>query len=255
MNKLSVPKSFLKLASALITSQSNNEFKKLIDQYLESQDKNFAIKDFHGLIEKIPPEIANSPNGSLFIVSVHLICLSNQLYKQAVTLAEDCKQHRYMLEESQAKMVVPHSIKTEIDSVLTSTDFATLYKRITKVMEILNDFHTKLEQVSDDVKNGIIKSRHGKPLAIGYGVVAAVVCVGSFFVASPFGVSLGCLFSTGVIAYSVKSFSFLDKTTEELNRLQKDTKMLRLELAKYRTQLQVKLTLIEGKLNHSPSVH
>ena len=257
MNTVSVPESFLKLARASITSQSNNEFKKSIIEYLESRElSDFTIQDFRNLIKKIPPEIANSPKGSLFIVSVHLICFINQLYIQFDILAEESKRHRDILEMSRSEMeIVLHAIEKEIDSMLTSTDFATLYEQIAILMRILNDYHTRLEQVSNDIKNGIIKSRHGKPLAIGYGVASAVVCVSSFFVGSPFRRVLTSAIAAGAVVYSINSFFSLEKTNEELNQLQRDTNMVRLELAEHRTQLQVKLALMKGKLNHTLPVH
>ena len=257
MNTVSVPESFLKLARASITSQSNNEFKKSIIEYLESRElSDFTIQDFRNLIKKIPPEIANSPKGSLFIVSVHLICFINQLYIQFDILAEESKMHRDILESSRSEMeIVLHEIEKEIDSMLTSTDFATLYERIAILMRILNDYHTRLEQVSNDIKNGIIKSRHGKPLAIGYVVASAVVFVSSFFVGSPFRRVLTSTIAAGAVAYSINSFFSLEKTNEELNQLQRDTNMVRLELAEHRTQLQVKLALMKGKLNHTLPVH
>ena len=257
MNTVSVPESFLKLARASITSQSNNEFKKSIIEYLESRElSDFTIQDFRNLIKKIPPEIANSPKGSLFIVSVHLICFINQLYIQFDILAEESKRHRDILEMSRSEMeIVLHAIEKEIDSMLTSTDFATLYERIAILMRILNDYHTRLEQVSNDIKNGIIKSRHGKPLAIGYGVASAVVCVSSFFVGSSFRRVLTSAIAAGAVVYSINSFFSLEKTNEELNQLQRDTNMVRLELAEHRTQLQVKLALMKGKLNHTLPVH
>lgn len=257
MNTVSVPESFLKLARASITSQSNNEFNKSIIEYLESRELSaFTIQDFRKLIMKIPPEIANSPKGSLFIVSVHLICFINQLYNQFDILAEESKRHRDILEMSRSEMeIVLHAIEKEIDSMLTSTDFATLYERIAILMRILNDYHTRLEQVSNDIKNGIIKSRHGKPLAIGYGVASAVVFVSSFFVGSPFKRFLTRTIAAGAVAYSINSFFSLEKTNEELNQLQWDTNMVRLELAEHRTQLQVKLALMKGKLNHTLPVH
>ena len=257
MNTVSVPESFLKLARASITSQSNNEFKKSIIEYLESRElSDFTIQDFRNLIKKIPPEIANSPKGSLFIVSVHLICFINQLYIQFDILAEESKLHRDILESSRSEMeIVLHEIEKEIDSMLTSTDFATLYERIAILMRILNDYHTRLEQVSNDIKNGIIQSRHGKPLAIGYVVASAVVFVSSFFLCSPFRKVLTSIIAAGAVAYSINSFCSLEKTNEELNQLQMDTNMVRLELAVHRTQFQVKLALMKGKLNHTLPVH
>ena len=259
-NGLSLPQSFLKLESALMTSQSDNEFNKLIIECLASvewqQLSDFAIQEFQGLIKKIPPEIANSEKGRLFTVSVHLICLINQLYKQAVILAEDYKQHRDMFKELQTKMkVVLQTIKTQINSLPKIIDFATLYERMAKVMEILNDFHIELEKVTNDVKNGIINSRSGIPLATGCGVAAVVVCGASTFDASPWVKGLTCVPSIGGIAYSIMSFFSLDKTSEELNQLQKETKKLRLEFAKHRAQLQVQLALMKAKLNHSRPVH
>ena len=132
-----------------------------------------------------------------------------------------------------------------------SIDFATLYERIAKVMEILNNFNTELEKVTNDIKNGIIESRHAKPWAIEYVVVAACVCAVSFFLASPLGRGLICASAIGVIAYSTQSFSSLANTNEELNRLQKETRKLSVKLAKHQAQLQVKLALVKGKLNHS----
>ena len=255
-NKLSVPESCLELANALMTSQSDNEFNKYLIQCLASvewqQLSDFAIQNFQELKDKIPPEIAKSVKGSLFIVSVYLICLSNQLYKQAVVLAEDYKEHRDMFKELQTKIrVVLQAIRTEIHSMPKSIDFGALNERIAKVMEILSHFHTELERVTNDVKNGIISSRLDKIWATGYGYAALLVCVGSLFVAGPGAVLLICVPSLGVFVYSITRFFSLGETNEELNQLQKDARKLRLESAKHRTQLQVNLVLMKSKLNHS----
>ena len=255
-SKLGLPENCFQLARTLMTSQSDNEFNKYLVQCLASvewqQLSDFAIQNFQELKDKIPPGIAKSVKGSLFIVSVYLICLSNQLYKQAVILAEDYKEHRDMFKELQTKMkVVLQTIKTEIYSMSQTIDFATLYERIAKVMEILSHFYTELEQVTNDVKNGIISSRLDKNKVIGYGVVALVVCVGSPFVAGPGGVFLICAPALGGVAYSIASYLSLDTTNEELNQLQKDTRRLSLESAKHRAQLQVILALMKGKLNYS----
>ena len=239
-----------------MTSQSDNEFNKYLVQCLASvewqQLSDFTIQKFQELKDKIPPGIAESVKGSLFIVSVHLICLSNLLYQQAVILAEDCKEHRDMFKELQTKMkVVLQAIKTEIYSMPKSIDFPTMHERITKVMKILNNFYTELEQVTNDVKNGIISSRLHKIIVIGCGVVALVVCVGSPFVAGPRRVFLICAPALGGVAYSIASYLSLGTTNEELNQLLKDTRKLRQEAAKHRAQLQVILALLKGKLNHS----
>ena len=184
-------------------------------------------------------------------MSVHFICLINQLYKQAVILAEDYKQHRDMFKALQTKIKVVLQAITEIYSMPKSIDFATLYVKIANIMEILNNFNIELEMVTNDIKNGIIESRHAKPWAIEYVVVAACVCAVSFFLASPLGRGLICASAIGVIAYSTQSFSSLANTNEELNRLQKDTRKLSVKLAKHQAQLQVKLALVKGKLNHS----
>ena len=255
-SKLGLPESCFQLARTLMTSQSDNEFNKYLVQCLASvewqQLSDFTIQKFQELKDKIPPGIAESVKGSLFIVSVHLICLSNLLYQQAVILAEDCKEHRDMFKELQTKMkVVLQAIKTEIYSMPKSIDFPTMHERITKVMKILNNFYTELEQVTNDVKNGIISSRLHKIIVIGCGVVALVVCVGSPFVAGPRRVFLICAPALGGVAYSIASYLSLGTTNEELNQLLKDTRKLRQEAAKHRAQLQVILALLKGKLNHS----
>ena len=239
-----------------MTSQSDNEFNKYLVQCLASvewqQLSDFAIQSFQELKDKIPPGIAKSVKGSLFIVSVYLICFSNQLYKQAVILAEDYKEHRDKFKELQTKMkVVLQAIKTEIYSMPKSIDFPTMYERIAEVMKILNNFYTELEKVTNDIKNDLIKSQHDKPWAIGLGVTASVVCVGSIFVAGPWGIGLTCVPAFGGVVYSIESFFSLDKTNEQLNQLQKDTRRLSLESAKHRAQLQVILALMKGKLNYS----
>ena len=255
-SKLGLPESCIQLARTLMTSQSDNEFNKYLVQCLASvewqQLSDFTIQKFQELKDKIPPEIAKSAKGSLFIVSVYLICLSNQLYKQAVILAEDYKEHRDKFKELQTKMkVLLQAIKTEIYSMLKSIDFPTMYERIAEVMKILNNFYTELEKVTNDTKNGIIESQHAIPWAIGYVVVAVVVCAGTFFVAGPWGIGLICVPAFGVVAYSIQSFFSLGKTNEQLNQLQKDTRRLSLESAKHRAQLQVILALMKGKLNYS----
>ena len=251
-SKLGLPESCFQLARTLMTSQSDNEFNKYLVQCLASvewqQLSDFAIQSFQELKDKIPPGIAKSVKGSLFIVSVYLICFSNQLYKQAVILAEDYKEHRDKFKELQTKMkVVLQAIKTEIYSMPKSIDFPTMYERIAEVMKILNNFYTELEKVTNDIKNDLIKSQDDKLLAIQLGVTALGVCVRFISVASPWG--LTCVLTFGGVGCSIKSS--LSKTEEQLKQLQKDTRRLSLESAKHRAQLQVILALMKGKLNYS----
>ena len=259
-NKSSVQECFLKLKRTLISSQSDDEFKKSIIACLRSVEwqklSNYSIQSFQGLIEKIPPEIANSLKGDLFVVCVSLTYFSHQLYKQSVNLEEEYKQYWYDFERLKAESKFAFDgIKNEIYLLSESTDFDTLYRRITNMTEILEGYHNKLELITYGVKESIIASRHSKPLVIGYGVVAAVVCVGSFNVGGPWTIILICTPACGVVAYSSTTFLSLDKTNEELNQLQKDTRKLGLELVKNQARLQVRLILMKGKLNHTLPVH
>ena len=217
---------------------------------------NYSIQSFQGLIEKIPPEIANSLKGDLFVVCVSLTYFSHQLYKQSVNLEEEYKQHCYKFEELKAESeIVFGAIKNEIYLLSESTDFDTLYEQITNITKILEGHHNKLELITYGVKESIIASRHSKPLVIGCGVVAAVVCVGSFYVDGLWTKVLTSISSCGVVAYSITTFLSLDKTNEELNKLQKDTRKLGLKLVKYQARLQIRLILMKGKLNHTLPVH
>ena len=259
-NKSSEQECFLELTRTLISSQSDDEFKKSIIACLRSVEwqklSSFSIQSFQGLIEKIPPEIANSLKGDLFVVCVSLLYFSHQLYKQSVNLEEECKQYWGKFEELKEETEITFGgIKKEFYSISESTDFDTLYKKITKMATMLENHHNKLEQITYDVKESIIASRHSKPLAIGYGVVAAVFCVGSFYIGGPWRIGLTCTSAAGVVAYSITTFLSLDKTNEELNRLQKDTRKLGLELVKHQARLQVRLILMKGKLNHRLPVH
>ena len=259
-NKSSVQECFLELKRTLISSQSDDEFKKSIIACLRSvewqKSSNFSIQSFQGLIEKIPPEIANSLKGDLFVVCVSLTYFSYQLYKQSVNLEEEYKQHWYEFEELKAESeIVFGAIKNEIYLLSESTDFDTLYKQITNITKILEGHHNKLELITYGIKESIIASRHNKPLAIGCGVVAAFFCVGSFYVGGPWTKVLTSISSCGVVAYSITTFLSLDKTNEELNKLQNDTRKLGLELVKYQARLQVRLILMKGKLNHTLPVH
>ena len=259
-NGLSVPEICLKLARALVTSKSDDEFKKVLIESLASvewqQSSSFPIQNLQGLIKEIPPKIANSAKGSLVIVSMYLIYLSNNLYEQAVILTEDCKQHRDKFEELQTEMgVVQQAFITKFSSMSKSIDFATMYGRIEEVIKILNDFYRKLEEITNDVKESIITSRHNKPWAIWYIVAATAACSSSLYSTSWWVRGLTCVTATGVVVQSSKSFFLLDKTSEELNQLQKETKKLRKDLAEYRTQLRLQLAWMKGKLNHSLPVH
>ena len=258
-NKSSVQECFLELKRTLISSQSDDEFKKSIIACLRSVEwqklSNFSIQSFQALIEKIPPEIANSLKGDLFVVCVSLTYFSHQLYKQSVNLEKECKQYWNDFKELKTTTEVAFDeIRKEIYSISESTDFDELYTTITKMATMLENHHNKLEKITYDVKESIIASRHGKPLAIGYGVVAAVVCVRSFNFGGPWTILI-CTPACGVVAYSTKTFLSLDKTNEELNRLQKDTRKLGLELVKHQARLQVRLILMKGKLNHRLPVH
>ena len=259
-NKSSEQECFLELKRTLISSQSDDEFKKSIIACLRSVEwqklSNFSIQSFQALIEKIPPEIANSLKGDLFVVCVSLTYFSHQLYKQSVNLEEECKQHWNDFKELKTTTEVAFdAIRKEIYSISESTDFVELYTKITKMAIMLEKHHNKLEKITYDVKESIIASRHSKPLAIGFGVAAAVVCVGSFKFGGPLTIISICTPACGVVAYSTTTFLSLDKTNEELNRLQKDTRELGLELVKHQARLQVRLILMKGKLNHRLPVH
>ena len=259
-NGLSVPEICPKLARALKPSQSDDEVNKLLIEFLASEEwqqlSSFAKQNLRGLIKGIPPKIANSAKGSLVIVSVYLIFLINNLYEQAVILTEDCKQHRDKFEELQTEMgVVQQAIKTKFSSMSKSIDFATMYERIEEVLKILDDFHRKLEEITDGVKKSLIKSRHNKPWAIWYIVAATAACPSSLYLTSWWVGGLTCVTSTGVVIQSFKSFFLLDKCSEELNQLQNETKKLKQDLAGNRTQLRLQLAWMKGKLNHSLPVH
>lgn len=243
-----------------MTSQSDNEFYELIIKCLVSAAwKNLspsAIRNFRELIKNIPSKIANSAKGSLVFVSVYLIFISNNLYKQAVILTEDCKQHRDKLEELQTKMeVVLKAMKTQISPMSKSIDYATLYEQIEELLKIMDDLDIELKEITNDVKNDIIKSRHNKPWAIAYIIIAAASCVGSFLVTGWWVRVPTCLVALGVILQSSWSLHLLDENIKQLNELQKEMKTLKLELAKYRTKLRVDLPLMKGKLNHSLPIH
>ena len=243
-----------------MTSQSDNEFHKLIIECLVSAAwQNLspsAINIFRGLIKNIPSEIANSAKGGFVIVSVYLIFISNNLYKQAVILTEDCKQHRDKLEELQKKMeVVLEAMKTQISPMSKSIDYATLYEQIEELLKIMDELNIELKEVTNDVKNDIIKSRHNKPWAIAYIIAAAASCVGSFFVTGWWVRVPTCLCTLGVILQSSWSLHLLEENIKQLNELQKEMKTLKLELAKHRTKLRVDLPLMKGKLNHSLPIH
>ena len=259
-NTLDEPECFPKLENALKTSQSD-EFKKIAIECLSSVDWNllsyFAMHKFQRLIEIMPPEIAESAHGVILIVSLDLISFNNQLYQQAVLLAEEVKQQRLKYELIKIKVgVTQKAIKELFHSMSKTTKFAILYKKITKIMEFLNNFDRALEEITDEVKKGIINSRHSKPSAVGYGITAVAVCITSISTVSRVKASFACFFSSGFIAFSAVTFSSLDNTIEELNKLQEDKGKLRLEIAEHQAHLQVKLALMtEGKLNHSLPVH
>lgn len=180
-------------------------------------------------------------------MSVHLILFSNQLYKQAVILAEECKQYWDKFEELKIKTKVTlKEIQKVIYSVSESTDFDTLYEQITNIMTILDGYHIELELVTYDVKERIIASRHGKPVVLGYGGVASLACVGSFYVGGPLIIVLTCGLASGVVPYSIVTFLSLDKTNEELKQLEWETRKLGLELAKHQARFQVRLILMKG---------
>ena len=257
-NKSSEQECFLELTRTLISSQSDDEFKKSIIACLRSVEwqklSNFSIQSFQALIEKIPPEIANSLKGDLFVVCVSLLYFSHQLYKQSVNLEEECKTYWDKLGQLKEKTEIAFGgIKKEIYSISESTDFDSLYTKITKMTTMLENHHNELEQITYNVTESIIASRHSKPLAIGYGFVAAVVCVSSFYSDGLWRIT--CFSAAGVVFYSIYNFLSLDKTNEELNQLQKDTRKLGLELVKHQVRLQVRLILMKGKLNHRLPVH
>ena len=243
-----------------MTSQSDNEFHKLIIECLVSAAwQNLspsAINIFRGLIKNIPSEIANSAKGDFFIVSVYLIFISNNLYKQAVILTENCKLHWDKLEELQITMEVAlQEMKKKISPMSKSIGYATLYEGIEQILKIMDELHIELKELTNDVKNDIIKSRHNKPWAIAYIITAAASCVGSFFVTGWWVRVLTCLSTLGVILQSSWSLHSLEENTKQLNELQKEMKTLKLELVKYRTKLRVDLPLMKGKLNHSLPIH
>lgn len=146
-------------------------------------------------------------------MSVYLIFISNNLYKQAVILSEDCKLHRDKFEELQIKMeVVLQEMKKQISPMSKSIGYAELYEQIEELLKIMDELHIELKELTSKVKNDIIKSRHNKPWAIPYIITAAACCVGSFFVTGWWVRVPTCLCTLGVILRLPRVYIHLKKT-------------------------------------------
>lgn len=246
---VSLPEGCLNLVSALITSKSDEEFNKYLRQCLASVDLkqlgqlfNFAVQNFQDVIEKIPPEIANSAKGNFFLTSVYLICLSYKLYNEVVSLAENYEEYRSRFKELQTKIEpVLQGIRTKLYVEPSGIDFTTMHAKIENVLEMLNPVYTELEQLTEDVKRDIIKCRHHKGLAIVGVFAASVVCL-----AAPWSVFSKCVPAIGSAVAFIVYFISLNETHENLNQLQKDTQKLRRDFAQHRAQLQLSLALMKG---------
>ena len=210
----------------------------------------YEVKD---LIQNIRPNLignakAFATGGGLVFLSSYLLFKSTELSEQAKGLELEYKMYR---EEFQLLRMELCPIISFIDTDLTeivqhwkNCNNDKLIKKIEKMSEKLSRSSTVLRELVHRIHENIKKCESGKVWSVSYTIFAAAVCGGSIVTWQPVVFVPVCGIFVGVFAINSDNYVSFDKTQKKSECLRENAMEWRMEITKYRTNLDLfKITL------------
>ena len=130
-------------------------------------------------------------------------------------------------------------IATDIVRQWKTGNTVQLVKNIEKLIEKLDRSFTILRELASQIRHNAKKSESGKAWSVFIGVLATGFCAGSICTGDSVAYTAVCGISIGTICISCNIYTTNDETLKKSARLRQDVKDWRMEIAKYRANLDI----------------
>lgn len=221
---------------------------KLIQETDWQTVKAMIPYEVKGLFQNIRPHLignakAFATGGGLVFLSSYLLFKSTELSEQAKGLGLDLEYKMYR-EEFQLLRMELRPIVSFIDTDLTEIvqhwkngNNDKLVKKIDKMSEKLSRSSTELRELLHRIHENIKKCESGKVWSVSYTIFAAGVCGGSIVTWNPVLFVPVCGIFVGVFAINSDNYVSFEKTQKKSESLRENAMEWRMEITKYRTNL------------------
>ena len=201
---------------------------------------------------------AYATGAGLIFMSVYLCYKGAELSAEAKDLA---LEHETFQEEfdllEQELIQIRSFIATDIVRQWKIGNTVQLVKNIEKLIKRLDRSFTILKELADQIRHNAKKCESGKAWSVFYGVLATGACAGAICTGNKGMYTTVCGVSIGTIYFSCNTYKTNDETLEKSARLRQDAKDWRMEIAKYRYNLdivKVNLEMYPGDTDRIPEI-
>ena len=183
---------------------------------------------------------AYATGAGLVFMSVYLCYRGTELWAEAKDLALEHEKFQEEFDMLQQELVQIRSfIATDIVRQWETDNTVQMVKSIEKLIEKLDRSFTILKELAYQIRDNAKKCESGKAWSVFYGVLATGACAGAIGTENPGLFMAVCSVSIGTICFSYNTYTTNDETLEKSAHLRQHAKAWRMEIANYRTNLDI----------------
>ena len=173
-------------------------------------------------------------------MSVYLCYKGAELSAEAKDLAleHEMFQEEFDVQKKELSQTLSF-IATDIVPQLKTVNTVQMLKNIEKLIEKVDRYFTILKELANQIRHNAKKCESGKAWSVFYGVLATGACAGAICTGNSGVYTTVCGVSIGTIYFSCNTYKTNDETLEKSARLRQDAKDWRMEIAKYRYNLDI----------------
>ena len=183
---------------------------------------------------------AYATRAGLVFMSVYLCYKGAELSAEAKDLALEREKFQEEFDLLEQELIqIKSFIATDIVRQWQTGNTVQMVKNIEKLIEKLNRSFTILKELANQIRHNAKKCESGKAWSVFYGVLATGACAGAICTGNSVVYTTVCGVSIGTIYFSCDEITTHDETLKKSARLRQDAKDWRMEVAKYRTNLDI----------------
>ena len=183
---------------------------------------------------------AYATGAGLVFMSVYLCYKGAELSAEAKDLALEREKFQEEFDLLEQELIqIKSFIATDIVRQWQTGNTVQMVKNIEKLIEKLNRSFTILKELANQIRHNAKKCESGKAWSVFYGVLATGACAGAICTGNSVVYTTVCGVSIGTICFSCNTYTTNDETLEKSARLRQDAKDWRMEISKYRANLDI----------------
>ena len=183
---------------------------------------------------------AYATRAGLVFMSVYLCYKGAELSAEAKDLALEREKFQEEFDLLEQELIqIKSFIATDIVRQWQTGNTVQMVKNIEKLIEKLNRSFTILKELANQIRHNAKKCESGKAWSVFYGVLATGACAGAIGRKDPRLFTPVCSVSIGTIYFSYNTYTTNDETLEKSAHLRQHAKAWRMEIAKYRANLDI----------------